>query len=369
MSKINLVLKTEGKTKLYVPNPKKYKIPENAPVFYNPRFETDRNISVLILKTFFGKRKVNIADVLSGIGVRAIRYANEAGLEAYANDVQPSAVKLIKKNSKLNNVKIKISNMEANKFLIEHKNNRFNCIDIDPFGSPITFLNSAMLAIKPRKSLLCISATDLGALSGIYPRACFRKYFTTAGRTSFNHELGIRNLLMVIFREASKYGFSIKPLLAYHNIHYYRAYCEMVGSKTETSKDIKKIGYIAYCKKCERREVYDAKNVDLNCKCGNKMMLLGPTWIGKIADKKFLEKVLVKSSDKEVSRILSLVRKEADIVTPYYDLHILSRVYKKSLKKNEIIEKTKGSETHFCGHGIKTNVSFDVLRNYIKKKI
>lgn len=346
----------EGNVKLFIPDPKVYKIPEYAPVFYNPVMKKDRDISVQLLKKYFGKKKTKVADILSGSGVRAIRYAVECDFEAFANDLNPSAIKLIEKNVELNKAKVKISRKDANLFLVEHKKDKFNCIDIDPFGSPSPFLTNAFVALKPKKSLICATATDLGALSGTYPKACFRRYSIVSEKTSFLHELGLRNLIMSVFREATKQEYSIKPLYCYYNIHYYRIFCEISGSTKNINRNLKNIGYVSYCPKCEKREVFGLFNeIKTRCECKEKRKVLGLTWIGKIGDFDFLKKILNEPFEYQIDEL-------------YYNLHTLAKVNKKDcLGTQKTIEKLreegyKAERTHFSGYGIKTSAPFEIVK-------
>lgn len=347
---------TEGKTKLFVPDIKKYKIPEYAPVFYNPKMRKDRDLSVQLLKKYFGKRKTKILDLLSGSGVRAIRYNVECGFDSFANDLNPSAIKLIEKNVKLNKAEVSVSKKDANLFLLEHKNDKFNCIDVDPFGSPASFLGNSFIALKPKKSILCATATDLGALSGTYPKTCFRRYSIVSDRTSFLHELGLRNLIMAMSREANKNDYSIKPLYSYYNLHYYRVFCEISGSTKNINRSLKNIGYISYCPKCERREVFRIfGEIKTGCKCKEKRKILGLTWIGKIGDFDFLKNILNEVFEYQIDEL-------------YYDLHSLAKVNKKeSIGIQKIIEKIrekgyKAERTHFSGYGVKTTSPFEIVK-------
>ncbi len=363
---LKLVKTMEGKTKLWVPDLRKYGIPQHAPVFYNPIMGHDRSLSVELVKKYFGKRKVSLADIMCGIGARAIRYANECGknFTVYANDAQPTAIKIAKRNAALNRVKINFCIGEANKFLLKHPKEKFDCIDIDPFGSPSHFLNNAMMAIKPKKSLLCVTATDVGALSGVYPEACFRKYGIISDVTSFQHELGVRNLIFSVFREAAKFEYGIKPLYSYYNLHYYRTFIEMGGTKRSVNKSFDNIGYISYCDKCERREYYpifeDAKTI---CECKNQRKLLGPTWLGKIGDMSFLPM----DSDEIDNQF------EYDIDLPYYDLHAFAMTLGKEPPKTfEVMlhlreRGYKAEKTHFAGYGVKTNAPYEEVKKLIKK--
>jgi tRNA (guanine26-N2/guanine27-N2)-dimethyltransferase len=352
----------EGRTRLLVPDLVKYKRMEDAPIFYNPVMAADRDVSIAILKTFFGRRKTEVADVFSSLGARAVRYANECRYSVTANDIQPSAIKLVKRNARLNKVKVRTSVSETNQFLAGRKYEKFDCIDIDPFGSPANFLNSAMLAIHPKDSMLCVTATDIGVLCGGYPKAAFRKYFITTGMTSFMHELGVRNLIAAVFKEAAKYSYSIRPKLAYAGDHYYRAFLEIVSGRKTTNRQINGLGYLSYCPACERRVVTGVLETPVaKCECGHKTLVLGPTWIERLGDSEFLEKV-------RGSSFASRYAAEADLPDFYYDIHRFAKVYKKETPRmSEAIVKLaeKGyrvSRTHFTPYGIKTNAPFEEVK-------
>jgi tRNA (guanine26-N2/guanine27-N2)-dimethyltransferase len=361
---LKLVKIKEGETSLWVPDLRKYGIPQHAPVFYNPLMSHDRSVSVEIAKKYAGRRKMQVADIMCGIGARAVRYANECGknFQVYANDAQPSAIKISKRNARLNKVKIEFSNAEANKFLSKFPNDRFDYIDIDPFGSPSHFINSAMQAIKPKKSMLGITATDVGALSGVYPEAGFRKYSTVSGMTSFKHELGIRNLIFSVFREAAKYEYGIKPLYSYYNLHYYRIFIQIGGNKRSVNRSFGNVGHISYCPNCERREYHPLfESLKQKCECKKPRKILGPTWIHKLGDLDFLLK-----SNKIDNQF------EYEIESPYYDLHALATVLgKKPAKTFDTILKLrelgyKAEKTHFAGFGIKTNAPYEEIKRAAK---
>jgi len=363
---IKLKQVTEGKTRLFVPDPAVYKTPENAPVFYNPMMKTDRDISVIMLKKFLAK-KAKIADIMSGLGTRAVRYAHEADLKVYANDIQPSAVKLIKKNAKLNKAKITTSIKDANLFLLENKYDKFDCIDIDPFGSPMQFLNSATRAISPKGGILCVTATDLGALSGNYPTTCFRRYFIKAGKSSFEHELGIRNLITVVFREAAKYNFSIEPLLSYYNLHYYRTFVRISGGKKSANRGIRGIGHIGYCKSCDYRQMHRLfDSLPEKCACGQKLEYFGPTWLANISDGEALKDIRYEHP------IIGRCYCEADLPDLHYDLHVLAKALKRKEvpKLDKVLKKLedrgyRATRTQFTSHGFKTNADYKAVKGIL----
>jgi tRNA (guanine26-N2/guanine27-N2)-dimethyltransferase len=224
-----------------------------------------------------------------------------------------------------------------------------------------------MRAIAPKGGLLCVTATDIGTLSGNYPTACFRRYFIKSGRTSFEHELGVRNLIAVVFREAAKYNFSVEPLLSYANIHYYRTFLRINGGRKTVNRDIRQLGYVGYCGKCDYRQTFRLfESMPEKCKCGQKLDFFGPTWLSEISDKKFLEGIRYEH------RLIDACYIEADMPYLYYDTHYLARVGKKKKisKLDDVIKKLEGEgyravRTQFSSHGLKTNADYKVIKRLL----
>ena len=57
----------------------------------------------------------------------------------------------------------------------ENNGDRFDAVDVDPFGTPSPFVDCALRSIKDG-GLLSVSATDSGVLCGVYPKVALRKY-------------------------------------------------------------------------------------------------------------------------------------------------------------------------------------------------
>ena len=181
-------------------------------VFYNPVMQVNRDFTLLILASI-DNTNMKIADPLAGSGIRTLRIldelpekitTNRKGEEQkisqiFVNDLKKNYEKYFKKNIDLNNLnetqknKISIFNNDARTFLI--KNRPFDYIDVDPFGTPNPFLDSALQAIRNR-GILAITATDTSSLCGSYPSACKRKYYATPLRNEWMHEFGARILIM-----------------------------------------------------------------------------------------------------------------------------------------------------------------------------
>ena len=153
-------------------------------VFYNPIQEFNRDLSISVINTYSkinDNKKLRILEALAASGIRSMRYALEIDncLEVIANDFDIKAVELIELNKRFNNVEhiVKSNHDDAtvlmNKTSIEK--NLYDAIDLDPYGSPATFLDAAIRSVKTG-GLLLVTATDAGVLCGNGADACYTTY-------------------------------------------------------------------------------------------------------------------------------------------------------------------------------------------------
>ncbi len=351
----------EGKISFFVPEGRVY----DAPVFYNPDMTFNRNISVAALSVFsknFGKA-IEVCDAMAATGVRGLRYAKEVGTKSVINDKNPTAAKLIEKNIKLNKLEERctVKNSDANVLLHQ---NTYTAIDIDPFGSPNIFLDSAARSIY-RKGLLMVTATDTAPLCGTYPDACFRKYGIRSIKTDFYNELGIRILITNIVMAVAKREKLFTPLLSFAKRHYFRAIGKIEGFAGQKFEE--NFGYVMFCKSCGNRKTGE---IELNCSCGRRFDFSGPMYLGQIQDKKFAAdtaKECRKRGFEKEAELAELLKSESELPTFYYDLHFLSHITKKECPKTErLIENLrergyKAGKTHFCPTAVKTDAGFEEI--------
>ncbi len=351
----------EGKAKIYTYSGK---ITKDLPVFYNPEMERQRNLTVSVLSVFQNQanKKLDVCDPLAGSGVRGIRIKKEVkGVgRVVLNDVTSEAVKLIRKNIKLNKVKADVYKKDARILLFENRVS-FDFIDIDPFGSPVKHLEASAFALK-HKSLFAATATDTGALAGSFPKTCFRRYGIKVCRTDFYKELGIRVLITSIQRAFAKYNCSFTPLLSFTN-HYFRAFGFVEKNKSSVDKILKQIGYVSYCQKC----LFRATQIILECpNCKSKPVeLIGPIWLGQMQDNDFVKKV---QKDSEERGFNFRFFEEVDCPL-YYDFSKVCGKYNLMSEKIEnVIEKLRvagfsASRSNLCPLGIKTNAN---VKDFLK---
>ncbi|WP_409200481.1 tRNA (guanine(10)-N(2))-dimethyltransferase [Methanobrevibacter sp. DSM 116169] len=361
------------------------KVSASAPVFYNPKMEFNRDISILALQTFQKELKedINICDLFGGSGIRGVRYKKEIdGVQDVAiNDISSLANEFEEINIKENKLEnIEIYQEEANVHLRLHRG-EFDIIDIDPFGTPSFFIDSASYSIK-KNSLLCVTATDTSALCGTYKEPCIRKYNAKPYKSEYCHETGIRILAGFVALTLAKYKKYMEIKLTHSSEHYMRLYINVKKGSKEADESLKNIGYISHCKHCIHREInYGiASSLKDKCdECGEKLIHAGPLWLGDIQNKNFISSMIAISDNKKLNtkdRVLKLLNQcmdEANAPVTFYDIHVVCKVLKISAPKFDLILKGLEKEgylaikTHYNPLGIKTNASAETLKNIVKK--
>lgn len=373
----------EGLTKIQFPEYEK--VSSDAPVFYNPQMELNRDISILALQTYQKEqdREINICDLFGGSGIRGVRYKNEIdGVgHVYINDISELANEFERHNVELNNLEdIEIHQHDASMFLRCNRG-EFDVIDIDPFGTPSPFLDSAGYCAR-RESLLCVTATDTSALCGTYKEPCIRKYNSKPYKSEYCHETGIRILAGFCALTLSKYAKCIEVLLSHSTEHYMRLYLKIKKGSKRTDETLKNIGYISHCKECLYRQTTKglaASTPDICPECGEKLIQAGPLWLGNIQNKEFITKMIVESENKKLNtkdKLLKLLNScliEAESPATFYDVHAICRSLKISAPKLDLIldkineNGFEAKKTHFQPTGIKTNAPLSEIKNILIK--
>ena len=197
-------------------------------VFYNPVQEFNRDLSTAVIQAHAAQHfdileheagevcedGITVLEALAASGLRSIRFAKEIrGLKSVvANDWSKQATESIRRNVTHNKVDqlVTAHNGDASLLMYQHKQpkERFNVIDLDPYGSPTPFLDSAVQSVSDG-GLLCVTATDMAVLCGNSPETCYTKYGAIALKTRSCHEFAVRILLQCIESHANRYKLSL----------------------------------------------------------------------------------------------------------------------------------------------------------------
>ncbi|KAK4157326.1 S-adenosyl-L-methionine-dependent methyltransferase [Chaetomidium leptoderma] len=284
-----------------------------------------------------------ILDALSASGLRALRYAHEIPFvtTVTANDILKAAADAIERNATHNRLRDKI-NISVDDALAHmysvivrelrrialSKNKpgaseKYDIVDLDPYGSAAPFLDAAVQAVRDDGGLLCVTCTDSGVwASNGYPEKCYSLYGGIPVKGWYSHEVGIRLILHAIETSAAKYGLAMEPLLSLSVDFYSRVFVRIRKSpsmvKFQGGKNMvvyscgtgcgawttqllmknkaapnKKGSGVFY-----KHGFTRAPTTDTCCEhCGSTMHLAGPMYGGRIHSLEFIKSVIAEADE------------------------------------------------------------------------
>jgi len=329
------VIVREGKARINAPSVNPKGPGKVSGVFYNRAMVFNRDTSILLLSNLNLKTAL---DGLAATGVRGIRMALEVGMDVTINDLDSEAVKLIRENVEMNGVDVRVTQRNVNSIMAEE---RFDYVDIDPFGTPVPFIDMALLSGR----FLGITATDTATLAGRNRRVRRRYLSDLESPQPLVHELGIRNLIGYIARMAARTDRGIKPILSVWQGHFYRVYVRVIKGSTAARRILENVGMSVYG---------------------------GPIWMGELHDFDFLSKLRVPEipTEKEMRKAIEIWRKERGFL--FHHIPTLSSEMKISTPPlSKIISSLNdmgfyASRTQFSPQGIRTDAPLSVLREILK---
>lgn len=317
----------EGSTDLIIPAEHSAGGPgkKTGDVFFNEQMAFNRDVSVMLLRSF--EKKLSVADAMSATGSRAVRIANEAPLtEVVANDRDPAATEMIRSNIELNGLKnCKASNRDLGALLAEEQ---FDYVDIDPFGSPMPFLHSAIKGCR-RNGILAITATDTAPLAGANPKKCIRRYNSVPYKGRMCHDTGLRVLMATIARELAKFDRGMAPILSFYADHYFRTYVKVTEGAANADETLSNLVYLQIDRE-------NGRQTGIRRTISKEHSDHGPFWGGPLHDRSVLGKMDTTGMAEEnrCNRMLEMWKNELDVPFPY-DISELSSILKISPPKRE----------------------------------
>ncbi len=288
-----------------------------------------------------------VLDALSASGLRALRYAHEIPFltSVTSNDIGKSAVESIKLNVEHNRLesKIKISHDDALAHMYDvivkelrrasniekpsAKSEKYDVIDLDPYGTAAPFFDAAVQAVRDDGGLLCVTCTDSGVwASAGYPEKCYSLYGGIPVKGYHSHEAGIRIILHGLATSASRYGLAITPLMSLSVDFYIRVFVTVKRSpalvKFEGGKNMVVYSCDQGCgawttqllmrnKEAPNKKgtavffkhgMAAAPTAEKDCEhCGSRMHLSGPMYAGRIHSPAFIQSILDELDDAPTS--------------------------------------------------------------------
>jgi tRNA (guanine26-N2/guanine27-N2)-dimethyltransferase len=348
---------TEGKTQVFVPEIHSVKGPGKrvGRVFYNAQMAFNRDVSVMFFDAVPLEGKVAL-DAMAATGVRTARVLNESasGARFVVNDKDSEACEFIAANLEGQTERVECANENLVCLLAKKV---FDYIDLDPFGTPVPFVSSAIQGCK-RNGILAITATDTAALAGTHVKKCMRRYMSRSARSPFGHETGLRILLGYLAKEAAQHDRGVEPLLCYYADHYFRLHVRLPTNAAAADRSLANLGFVSYDRDSDERRVCEADDA----------RAAGPLWLGPIADKALINQMEVReglAEPERCARYLSAWKEELDVPYFYETSELASRLKISPPPLDDIIDTLRAhgraSRTHFSPSGFKTDLPLEEM--------
>jgi tRNA (guanine26-N2/guanine27-N2)-dimethyltransferase len=369
IARLNAIKVQEASAQLYVPKDC-LTDPHHCKVFYNPQMEFSRSISSICLQALKPRLPANpkILDGLCATGARGVRYYLESGkCQVTFNDANALAIAFARRNAALN--RLKAAAFSRRDFHVEAaQSHGYDVVELDPFGTPTSFLDSAVRACA-KNAILSVTATDLANLCGAKPRPCVREYEAVPSHGYYCHETALRILIGRVARTAAVQARAFFPLASYYFGHHIKTIGALSSSARQADEALAKVGTLGFCKKCFSFQ----PNATQCKKCKAKLEVCGPLWLSETSDGAVLEamqKVAEKSehATEAQAEFITLLLSENRFGPGYLDLHGLCSASKRPVGKKtgsvmaELCKKGFSvSRTHYAPTGIKTDAPSDAV--------
>lgn len=293
-----------------------------GPGFLNPAMAPARTRSVLLLNDALEHdwlvnedKSIRVLDALCATGVRIRRWRNEIPsqsqnrLRITANDLdafalnwarqshsthpphqtiehEPEDDRYGKTSNQVFENGLDFRQMDARIAMLE---TGYQWIDLDPFGSPVQFLDAALQGLS-RTGVLEITATDTAALTGSSASSQARRYGAKGIVDVYAHDDAVRLLLATVATSAARLDKTVIPLLALFDGHHVRVSCLIKTSREKASQVGENIGWRIREDDIPYRFVQHPTPEQV--KRGSGPMWTGPLWNKEVAERMTVEKAL-----------------------------------------------------------------------------
>ncbi|KAG9439165.1 hypothetical protein H6P81_019330 [Aristolochia fimbriata] len=303
-------------------------------------------------------KRLKVLEALAASGLRALRYAREVEDvgQVIAVDCDKASIEACQRNIKFNgsvaSSKVEPHLADTRVYMLTHAK-EFDVVDLDPYGSPCLFLDSAVQSVVDGGMLMC-TATDLAVLCGGNGEVCYSKYGSYPLKGKYCHEMALRILLASIESHANRYKRYIVPILSVQMDFYIRVFVRIFTSASAMKNTPLKLSYVYQCVGCDSFHLQSVgrtvtKNnsvkfvpgfgpvVPRDCSdCGKKFNMGGPIWSAPIHDQEWVASILanVKSlkdrypAYERISAVLTTVSEELNDVPLFVSLHNLCATLK-----------------------------------------
>ena len=300
-----------------------------GPGFLNPAMAPARTRSVLLLADALEHdwlvkegQDIRALDALCATGVRVRRWrreipaAHQQRLRITANDLDNVALGQLKRAHERYPPSVSVGHaleddryerlpkgeMHNGLFIMQNDARialmeaAYQWVDLDPFGSPVNFLDAAVQGLS-RTAFLEVTATDTAALTGSSASSQQRRYGAKGIVDSYAHDDAVRVLLGLIATTAARHDRCIEPVLALFDGHHVRVSVKVRRSRDGASEVLDSMGWRVRSTNGTYTFVHHPSPEDIPAASGP--MWIGPLWNREIAGRMTEERAIEVCSPSE----------------------------------------------------------------------
>lgn len=341
--------------------------------FYRPASQTVRDLGVLAAAVYRAETgKLRVLDAMAGCGVRSLRYLAESGADwAWVNEGNPELAELLQQNlaEEIAADRCWVSHLNANKLLCDRylQEDFYDLVDIDSFGSPMTYATAVLWATKIG-GLIYLTSTDGRTIAGLLPENSLRVYGAYARHHPAVHEQGLRLIIAGIQQQAARQGLGVRPVFSYFTGETYRVMVKLVATVQLSDRNF---GMLGYCHRCGNYQLVSWRHLGRSCCPGDSapLAISGPMWLGVLHDRATLSQMHELARIWQWERHLALLETmtaEAELPPYFFTLKEIGRRGRLDLPKRDRLIAAlqesgwRASATHIDSQAIKTDASLDI---------
>ncbi len=267
----------------------------------------DRDLNVAVVRALYppGPGTRRGWEMLAATGVRGLRLVEET--DAFAGfdftEQNPAAFAVLERNVHESGHAGLGTHLGDAKGPVELR--AFDYVDVDPFGTPVPYLDAALRALAP-VGVLAVTATDMPVLTGVAHGVCERRYGGRPIRGAQGPEGGLRILIAYLVRSAANRSLGLAPIFGYLHDHYVRVFLRF--SPLDSHPD-------------ETSQIGDPTVLgDAVPKIAGSGPF-GPMWLGPLFDPELVARLEVPPTSarpEELRRFLERIREESSVDRPFY---------------------------------------------------
>ena len=302
-------------------------------------------------------------EMLAATGVRGLRLRVEAGIPSalLLTERNELAFELLRRNVEAQGLEgVRAARADAREPPAE---SAFDYVDLDPYGTPVPFVPSALRALR-EGGVLAVTATDMPVLAGPARSVCLRRYGSRPIRGRLGPEGGLRILMAYLDREARARSRALAPLFAYVGTHHVRLFARVVAAMHDPDPSV--IGTID-------PRTWTGPEIDARGP-------VGPLWLGPLFSPEIVAALDTPeglASPGEATRFIERVRAEAGVPVPFYYetnllAHRLSLPEPPSLDQLILALRTRGfraSRTHARPEGVRSDAPRSVVQESAREAV